>query len=89
MVWLFSLLACDMAEDLCLDAGLGVETCSDPAVPVEGPWTVLLATDTPLSACDVRPVDLDDGWALAPSGGAFTLAAPVRSGDAAPAQAAA
>ena len=80
MLWLLTLVACDKAEGLCLQVGLGAETCSDPTIPVEGPWTALLPADTPLVDCDVRPVDLDDGWNIAPAGPSFTLAAPVGAG---------
>ena len=77
MVWLLTLFACSLAEEWCLDAGLGAETCSDPSVPVEGEWTLLVSRDAPLPDCDVRPIDIDDGWTLAPAGAAFTLAPPV------------
>ncbi len=85
MVWVLTLFACSLAEEWCLDAGLGAETCSDSSVPVEGEWTLLVSTDAPLPDCDVRPIDIDDGWTLAPAGAAFTLAAPADATPLAPA----
>jgi hypothetical protein len=86
MSTILTLLACSMAESWCLKAGLGDENCSDPTLPVEGPWTVAVSTDLPLPACDLRPIDIDDGWVLAPAGPSFTLAPPTSADASAPAE---